>query len=287
MSDAPEFLTVPELADLLRIKERKVYDLAASGDVPCTRATGKLLFPRAEVRVWIEKSSAGGHVPRPRVVLGSHDPLLDWAIRASGCGLASLVDGSLDGLRRFGLGEGAAAGLHVFSPDSDDWNIPQVAEACAGRDVVLIAFARRARGLVMRRGLGLGGLADLAGHRFVPRQAGSGSDVLWHHLAAQAGLDLAALTLTEVARTETEAVQAVARGEAEATLGLASVARDFGLQLLPLVQERFDLLVDRRAFFEPPLQELMRFCRTDAFAAQAARMGGYDISDLGAVRWNG
>lgn len=40
-----EYLTVRELADLLRLKARKVYDLAASGTVPCSRATGKLLCP--------------------------------------------------------------------------------------------------------------------------------------------------------------------------------------------------------------------------------------------------
>ena len=39
-----EYLTVRELAALLRLKERKIYDLAASGKVPCSRATGKLLF---------------------------------------------------------------------------------------------------------------------------------------------------------------------------------------------------------------------------------------------------
>ena len=54
--EAPVYLTTKELADLLRIKERKVYDLAASGKVPCSRATGKLLFPAAEIRAWIETS---------------------------------------------------------------------------------------------------------------------------------------------------------------------------------------------------------------------------------------
>jgi len=33
-----EYLTTKELAELLRIKERKVYDLAASGAVPCSKA---------------------------------------------------------------------------------------------------------------------------------------------------------------------------------------------------------------------------------------------------------
>ncbi|MEP3304507.1 MAG: helix-turn-helix domain-containing protein, partial [Roseibium sp.] len=46
LEDLPRYLTTRELADLIRVKERKVYDLAATGDVPHSRATGKLLFPR-------------------------------------------------------------------------------------------------------------------------------------------------------------------------------------------------------------------------------------------------
>src|SRR6056297_3928252 len=85
-----EYLTVKELADLLRLKERKIYDLAASGAVPCSRVTGKLLFPAADIREWIESAKSGGapadatgQSARPPIVLGSHDPLLDWAIRQS------------------------------------------------------------------------------------------------------------------------------------------------------------------------------------------------------------
>ena len=47
MAEAPHtYLTTKEVADLLRLKERKVYDLVAEGGIPCVRATGKLLFPR-------------------------------------------------------------------------------------------------------------------------------------------------------------------------------------------------------------------------------------------------
>ena len=56
-----EYLTTRELADLLRIKERKVYDLAASGEIPCTRATGKLLFEREAINNWLSRRS---HHPR-------------------------------------------------------------------------------------------------------------------------------------------------------------------------------------------------------------------------------
>src|SRR5437667_327476 len=42
----PDYLTTREVADLIRLKERKVYDLVATGAIPCVRVTGKLLFPR-------------------------------------------------------------------------------------------------------------------------------------------------------------------------------------------------------------------------------------------------
>ena len=54
-----QYLTTRELAELLRIKERKVYDLAASGEVPCSRATGKLLFPREAIDAWLQRHSDG------------------------------------------------------------------------------------------------------------------------------------------------------------------------------------------------------------------------------------
>ena len=36
----------------------------------------------------------------PAIVAGSHDPLLDWSLRESGCQLAMMPGGSLDGLER-------------------------------------------------------------------------------------------------------------------------------------------------------------------------------------------
>jgi len=287
-----EFLTVPELADLLRLKERKIYDLAASGQVPCSRATGKLLFPAAEIRSWIEQAKSGGAAPqpqvdRPQILLGSHDPLLDWAVRQSRSGLASYFDGSMDGLERFAKGDGIAAGLHLRDSKSGVWNIPVVQRIAKGQTCVLIRFASRQRGLVHREDLPApASLSDIKGLRLAPRQPGSGTDRLFRDLAAEAQLDLAALTLTEVARSEDEAVESVRRGAADVTFGLEAMAQSYGLRFTPLVQEEFALLVDRKAWFEPPFQTFLTFCRTETFAQRAASMGGYDVSDLGAVLWN-
>jgi excisionase family DNA binding protein len=289
-----EYLTVRELAELLRLKERKIYDLAASGAVPCSKATGKLLFPASEIRQWIEQARHGG-LPysatsaqaRAPIVLGSHDPLLDWAIRQSRCGLASYYDGSLDGLNRFVRGEGIAAGLHIHDAATDRWNEPAVAGQCADQNAVLISFAARRRGVVFRSsGHAPSGLSDLAGHRFAPRQEESGTDKLFRELAGAAGLNLSDLDLCEVARTEDEAVEAVRRGDADATFGLEAVARSYGLEFLPIIEEQFALLVDRKAWFDEPMQKFLKFCGSEAFVKRAEAYGGYDTSAFGAVIWN-
>lgn len=289
-----EYLTVRELADLLRLKERKVYDLAASGAVPCSRATGKLLFPAAEIRAWIERARSGGDgavgvaaTARPPILLGSHDPLLDWAVRQSRCGLATFYDGSLDGLDRFVRGEGMIAGLHIHDAATGQWNIPVVSEMASGLNAVLVTFADRQRGLVYRSGdTPPSGLSDLIGRRVVPRQAESGTDRLFRELAATDGLDLSGMDFTEVARTEDDAVAAVRHGEADAAFGLEAVARTHGLEFRPVVTERFALLVDRRAWFEPQITKLVAFCASGRLAGRAESCGGYDVTGFGAVLWN-
>lgn len=289
-----EYLTVRELAELLRLKERKIYDLAASGAVPCSRATGKLLFPAAEIRAWIESAKSGSaaadaaaSTERPPIVLGSHDPLLDWAIRQSRCGLATFLDGSLDGLDRFVRGEGVAAGLHIHDANSGNWNVPAVSRAAADQNAVLIAFAARRRGLVYRPGGGApSSLSDLAGLRLAPRQPESGTDSLFRELAARDGLDLASVDFAEIARTEDDAVGMVVRGEADVAFGLEAVALTYGLDFAPVIGEHFALVVDRKAWFEPQVRTLAEFCASNAFRSRARAYGGYDVGDFGKVLWN-
>ncbi len=289
---SPAFLTTKEVATLLRVRERKVYDMAAEGEIPCRRLTGKLLFPRQELEAWLSGKGSSLGAPEaalPNVVAGSHDPLLDWAIRESGSGLATFFDGSLDGLDRMAAGQAVATGLHVFEASRNDWNRNHVAAKLAGQSVVMVEWAKRQQGLILAPDLKekVAGIADLRVHRVVQRQATAGSGLLLQHLLQSAGLKKDAVKLLpELARTETDAAAAVAAGQAEAALGLESMALQFGLGFLPLKQERFDLVVDRRSWFEEPMQKLLAFCRTPAFAEKANALGGYDISALGSVKWN-
>jgi len=291
----PEFLTTREVAALLRIKERKVYELVAEHAIPVSRVTGKLLFPREMVEAWVWQQAdwAGGTEGlhgRPPVLAGSHDPLLEWALRESGSELAAFFDGSLDGLGRLAAGKAIAAGLHVYEPEAEDWNRGHVARAMAGMPVVLVEWARRMQGLVVPAGnpSRIAQLLDLAGRTLIPRQERAGSHLLLEHLMREAGLERGRLQLiAPPARSEADVALGVAEGKADAGFAVETVARQFRLGFVPLFRERFDLAVWRRDYFEPPLQRLLTFCRTPAFAKRAEELGGYDVSGLGQVHYNG
>lgn len=308
----PQYLTTRELAELLRIKERKVYDLAASGTLPCSRATGKLLFPSDAISAWIrENSTETSAASRPVVFLGSHDPLLDWALRESGCGIPTLFESSGEGLQRFANKQGLATGLHVFTgeakstlnmsaldhpetalPESDpvSWNLAVVSKEFSACDAVLVEWAKRCRGFVLGENISsieLKAVSDLRGLRLVPRQEEAGSQRLLVQWLKELGLSLADFDLTAVALTESDAALQVLEGKADFAFGLETLARSYGLGFHPVVTEHFDVLVDRKTWFDPPLQSLVEFCRSPALGLQATQMGGYDISGLFKVRFNG
>ncbi len=292
-----EFYTTRELAALLRVKERKVYDLVAKETLPFRRVTGKLLFPRDEIAQWLQVNGVaddarGAPRPsegqRPPVAAGGHDPLLEWALRESRSGIAGFFDGALDGLQRARAGGCVAAGLHI--PEGTEWNVATVEARFTGEPWVLIEWARRARGLITRPDLAKRPdcLKAARGLRFQTRQAEAGSELVFEQLLAAEKMKRADLRLVEaVERSETDLGMAIADGRADVGLGIAAAARQFKLDFTPLIEERFDLLVWRKAYFDPPFQKLVALCLSETFRDKAKALGGYDVSGFGTVRFNG
>ncbi len=290
----PDLLTTEEAAVYLRLSERKLYELVANGAVPCTKVTGKWLFPKSALDRWLAAGlvlPALAHAPAPPIVGGSHDPLLEWALRESGSQLASLPEGSEAGLQRLARGEVAAAALHLHRLDGDDEdaNLDGVAAAPGLHDAVVIAFARREQGLVVAAGnpLQLRHVADIAAKRarLALRPQGAGAQLLLLALVARAGLTLDRLAAVKPpCPTGADIAQAVRAGRADCGVATRAVALASGLDLVPLTWERFDLALRQRDYFRPGPQALFKFIRSAAFRERAVELTGYDVSAAGDVR---
>jgi excisionase family DNA binding protein len=286
-----ELLTTDEAAAYLRLSERKLYELVANGAVPCTKATGRWLFPKAALNQWVMSGMTIRPEAAPPIVGGSHDPLLEWALRESGSGLATLPEGSEAGLRRLTRGEVAAAAIHLHRIDGDDQtaNVDAIAHTPGIHDAVVVAFARREQGLIVRAGnpLKLSDIASVATGkaRMAVRPTGAGAQLLLLTLLAKADMTLADLRITKPpCPTGPDIAQAIRSQRADCGIATRSVARTAGLDFVPLTWEMFDLVLRQRDYFMPGPQALFSFMRNEAFAERAAEFGGYDIAASGSIR---
>jgi len=201
-----------------------------------------------------------------------------------------LATGSRRGLEAIARGEAMLAGVHLLDPGTGAYNIPHVKALVPQGDIVVIHWARRVQGLLVAAGnpLNITGLPDVAerGLRLARRGDGAGSQLLLEVLLDRAGLSMDAIRIAaQAAETERDLASLIAMDEADCALGVAAAAG--GLGFLPLwPAESFDLVLRRRDYFEPAVQNLLAFARNEAFARRAAHLGGYDLGDLGLVRFN-
>jgi len=290
-----QLLTTAEAADYLRIGERKLYELVANGAVPCTKVTGKWLFPRGDLDRWLLAGMVRppGVVPAepPPIVGGSHDPLLQWALVESRAGLALLPEGSEAGYGRFLRGEVVAAAIHFHALEAprEDANVATISRQPGLHDAVLIGFARREQGLLVALGnpLGLQSLSDVhrLGARLAARPAGAGAQQLLEALKRGAGLAAADLAPVLVAPTGPDIAQAIRAGRADAGIATRAVAAAAGIDFVPLASESFDLLMRQRDSYRPALAQLLAFIRSPALGERAAELGGLDTTCAGTIRW--
>lgn len=290
-----QLLTTAEASDYLRIKERKLYELVAEQAIPCTKVTGKWLFPRADLDRWLLAGMARpmGVIAAdpPPIVGGSHDPLLQWALAESRAGLAILPEGSEAGYRRFLRGEVTAVAIHFHDLEDPlaDANIAVVSQEPTLYDAVLIHFCARDQGILVARGnpLGLASLSDVmrVGARVAVRPEGAGAQQLLLALLKRDGLSERSLGQTVLAPTGPDIAQAIRGGHADCGIATRAVAAAAGVDFLHLMTERFDLLMRQRDSYRPPLQTLRRLIETPLMAQRAAELGGLDVSQAGRVRW--
>ncbi|MCU0488524.1 MAG: substrate-binding domain-containing protein, partial [Anaerolineales bacterium] len=132
------------------------------------------------------------------------------------------------------------------------------------------------------------GLADLTqpGLLFINRQPGSGTRVWLDATLRREGIEAANISgYSNQVPTHTAVAAAVAEGQADAGFGLEASALTFDLTFLPLVSERYDLVIPEDNFQNPALQKLANWLNSPRAHEFIATIGGYDPCSSGEITW--
>jgi molybdate-binding protein/DNA-binding transcriptional regulator YhcF (GntR family) len=224
-------------------------------------------------------------------IVGSHDLALTILTdlvkkRSDKIGFEIIHAGSLGGLIALQEDRAHLAGIHLLDEETGEYNYPYIKRILPGREVAVVHLVYRIQGLMIARGnpKKIGGIADLkrSGITFINRQEGSGTRVLLDIQLRQLGISPREIKGYEREMETHLAVGLnVARGEADAALGIEAAARSCDLDFLPLFRERYDLVIPIASYRSQLLAPLLETVVSEEFKEVVNRVGGYDTSQTG------
>ncbi|MEH1998852.1 MAG: substrate-binding domain-containing protein [Nostoc sp.] len=195
---------------------------------------------------------------------------------------------SMAALHSLCRGEAHIAGMHLYDPETGEYNTPFVRDVLAGKEAVLITLGVWEEGLLLKSGnpMGIRTVTDLValGATIVNREIGSGSRMLLEQTLQKEQIPFDAVQgFDNVLKNHQDVAQAVVTGVADAGMSTASVATAFGLGFIPLHQSRYDLVILKEYLEEAPVQQLLSTLGHRMVHSQFEILGGYDISKIGEV----
>jgi putative molybdopterin biosynthesis protein len=297
-----ELMSTREVARYLDIHEKQVYLLIKSGKIPCTKVTGKWIFPVNLIDEWIQTSAQDGlqkarkkvdQIEGALLASGSNDPVLDLLLTAikknhPAFHIFSANTGSVNGLKALNTGLTDIAFSHLFDPQTGDYNTPYLKRYCPDHQPVVVnLFYRQIGFLITRSGADIfHGWESLANRkmRFVNRQNGSGVRMLLDDELNNRGISSGDIPgFDNEVYTHFEVGLSLISGEADVGIASAAVAKILDLKFQPLVSERFDMVLDKNTFFQPAVQSFIETLQSDPFKSRVEKMGNYDFKDAGRI----
>jgi molybdate-binding protein/DNA-binding XRE family transcriptional regulator len=269
------------------VNERLIAVPVPTVPVYLPRADGAILG-RSGSRVSIQPSSDIAN-NGTRLLVAGCDPaisLIEDALGSYGMEIIAVPCSSRRALEYLKQGRVHAAGSHLRDAATGEYNLPILKGLFAKTSVRTVTFAVWEEGLVVRRGnpKNIRSVSDLADKRarLVNREKGSGSRDLLDKGLRKAGIPGKTIAgYEQIAEGHLAAASAVAAGTADCCIATRSAARQFGLDLIPLAVERFDLTFSRDSLQLPVAKAVLDLLNRSSFKRKLETIAGYDTAHTG------
>jgi putative molybdopterin biosynthesis protein len=226
------------------------------------------------------------------VAIGSHDNSLDVladALKASAKGiiLSSSHVGSMGGLMAIKRKTCHIAGTHLLDTKDSSYNISYIKRYLPDIKLKLINLVLRDQGFIVakKNPKNIQNIKDLTQDIvFINRQLGSGTRILFDFKLKESEVnpdDIGGYSNEEF--THMTVAAAVLSGAADAGLGIYAAAKALGLDFIPVITERYDLVIPEEHFNLPIIQNMLEIIKTSAFQKRVEDLGGYDTKMTGSI----
>lgn len=287
-----------------------IYDLIRRGDINSYKIGRKVRFTQEDVDAYIARSRhetstkpvrqvetsssflGDAGEARPDIIISGQDVVLDilanhlpeYGVTA---GRAYLP--SFEGLLALYEGRVDAAGCHLYSADYGQYNIPFVKTLMPGIPALLINITYRTQGFYVRKGnpKGIKDWNDLkrGDISILNRRTGSASRILLDGVLKKMKIPQESVKgYDRIMRSHLTMAAAIAEGDADVGIGTARVAGQIdGIEFIPLVEERYDLVIRRAALETREMQALLKIMASPEVRRELAHFSGNNYRDSGKI----
>jgi len=225
------------------------------------------------------------------VSIGSHDLILDiiadlMSQTHSGTHLSSTHTGSMGGLMALKRGEAHLAPTHLLDEKTGCYNVPILKELFPEKGISLIKGVGRTQGIMVQKGnpLNIKRIEDLPGLRYINRQRGAGTRVLFDYKLAAAGIETTAIHgYDREAATHMAVAAAIQSGSADAGMGVFSAAKAMDLDFIWIGEEEYDFAIPTQFLELNQTSAFIKALTSQTFKKRLAELGGYTTDHCGTI----
>lgn len=296
-------LTSVDAAKILKISKYTLYELVKRGEIPAQRIGRQIRFDRDILQAYIRGNAEQAPLSEPgknanKTIQqhslrfgGSHDPVLELLIEflkhsSEKLNLLPAFTGSMEGLIALYQRNVDIAGVHLWDEQTQEYNLPFIHYILPEEAVVVVNLIQRVQGWIVAPGnpLKINTWQDISkvGLRFINRQKGSGTRLRVESFLRKNAIDPASVAGYEKEESTHLGVACqVANGEADAGIGVQSVANRLGLDFVPLFHERYDLVCLNETSHTEQWQNIMSILNAAHFQHAVQGLAGYDTTLTG------
>lgn len=299
-------LSTQEVADILHVSKSTIYDLIRKGEIHSYKIGRKVRFTQDDVDAYIARSRHE-HSTRPVQRIDTHSTLLTPPEQDTPALILAGQDVILDilanYLQQFGVRAGRtylssfegllalyqqkvqAAACHLF--DGEGYNGSYVRSLMPGVSAVLVNLSYRTMGFYVQKGnpKNITGWQDLRRQdiSILNRRAGSSARIALDIKRKELGISRIS-GYDRIMSSHLTMAAAIASGEADLAIGTERISRQIdGLDFIPLLEERFDLVLREDSLNDPAVKKLLEILNSPVFRREVAPFSGNDYRDLGKI----
>ncbi len=242
--------------------------------------------------VTVELYRSRSEIKHTLVSIGSHDLILDligdlMSFHNPGIYMSSTHVGSMGGLMALKRGEAHMVPIHLLDEESGEYNLPYLVRLFQ-EPMSIIKGVKRIQGLMVQKGnpLNIKGIEDLTRCRYVNRQRGAGTRVLFDYKLKFLGINSLLINGYErEAATHMAAAALVSSKSADAAMGIFSAANAMGLDFLPVGEEEYDFAVPVKYLDLPEMLSFIKVLKSEELHHRMDQIGGYRYDLAGEIQY--